>query len=241
MTKEQKNIILIISAIFVIALVFTIYCITNKDVSQINKKTDATKFKEEYEKNNGLVYEGTEIKYTNVKLDDNNVFVYKTEDEIVDILENGTGIIYFGFPMCPWCRALVPIIDEVAKEYSIDEVNYLNIMDIRDTYEVNDKKAVLKTSGSKAYYKIVNILDDYLTKYYITDEAGKEYNTKVKRLYAPTVVVVKNGEVVSFHEGTIKGHEKFTDLTNEQAKALKEELGDKFIKMIDTVCTNKGC
>ena len=46
----------------------------------------------------------------------NNVFVYREADEIIKILEGGTGIVYLGFPECPWCQAYVPMLNEVAKE-----------------------------------------------------------------------------------------------------------------------------
>jgi len=46
----------------------------------------------------------------------NNVFVYRNADEIIKILEGGTGLVYLGFPECPWCQAYVPILNEVAKK-----------------------------------------------------------------------------------------------------------------------------
>ena len=38
----------------------------------------------------------------------NNVFVYRSLDEINKILENGTGVVYLGFPECPWCKGYIP-------------------------------------------------------------------------------------------------------------------------------------
>ena len=51
-----------------------------------NKETNAEKFAREY------------------SIDNDNVFVYRTLEEINKILKNGTGIVYLGFPECPWCK-----------------------------------------------------------------------------------------------------------------------------------------
>ena len=59
--------------------------------------TDAQKFAREYK-----------------EVSENNVFVYKNIDEIIQIMEEGTGIVYLGFPECDWCQAYVKYLDEVA-------------------------------------------------------------------------------------------------------------------------------
>ena len=51
--------------------------------------------------------------YTQVQ--EYNVFTYRSEDEIIKILEHGTGIVYLGFPECPWCQAYVKYLNETAK------------------------------------------------------------------------------------------------------------------------------
>ena len=70
-----------------------------------NKDTDGKKFAEEY----GSVTE-------------DNVFVYRSIDEIINILEHGTGVVYLGFPECPWCTAYVSYLDEVAKDNDVEKV-----------------------------------------------------------------------------------------------------------------------
>ena len=68
-----------------ILIAFIIYTIVNKNFV----KTDNEKFSDEY----GITTD--------------NVFVYRTQDEILKILQHGTGIVYLGFPECPWCKAYV--------------------------------------------------------------------------------------------------------------------------------------
>ena len=50
----------------------------------------------------------------------------KREEEIFDILD-GTGIIYFGFPECPWCRNAVPVLLDAAEEVGIEKIYYIYI------------------------------------------------------------------------------------------------------------------
>lgn len=111
------------------------------------------------------------VEYTKVPMD--NVFVYKTEEEIIDILENGSGIIYLGFPECPWCQTYTVYLNEVAKDNSIEKIYYLNIKEMR-------------SNNTENYQKIVSLLDSVLE----TDENGN------KRVFVPQVVFVKKGEIV---------------------------------------------
>ena len=40
---------------------------------------------------------------------------YATVDEIIDVLDGGSGIVLLGFPECQWCNAYVPYLKDVAK------------------------------------------------------------------------------------------------------------------------------
>lgn len=242
MSKDQKYLIIIIGIIVILSGIFGVYAFTHKKDNNCKQiVTDAVKFKREYEEFNDKTYDNTEIKYFNVDLKTNNLFKYVNAKDAVKFLKKGTGVIYFGFPQCPWCRTLVPYLDSIGKETGVSEIKYLNIHDIRDSYEVEDKKAVIDQKGTDEYYEILSILDDYLTDYKITDEKGKEYKTNVKRLYAPTVVVVKEGKVVAFNEGTVKTQKKFVALTDEEKQELENKLTEMFTKVSSTLCTDQGC
>ena len=100
-----------------------------------------------------------------------NVFEYKTIDEIIKIMENGTGIVYLGFPECKWCQAYVKYLDNAAKEVGIEKIYYFNIME--------DRK-----NNTKEYQKIVAILNEFLQY----DNEGN------KRVYVPNVSFHINGD-----------------------------------------------
>ena len=118
----------------------------------------------------------------------NNVFVYRNLDEINKILENGTGVLYLGFPECPWCRGYIPYLNEVAMNEHLDKIYYFNIL--------NDRKN--NTSG---YKKTVELLNDYL-KYEIDTEnlsveEIKDYLGKNKlSFYGGNLSVFKNFNLI---------------------------------------------
>lgn len=168
------------------------------------KISDAKKFQQEYE-----------------TVDENNVFVYRTMDEIIKILEHGTGVVYLGFPECPWCKAYVTYLNEVALQNGIEEVYYHNVL--------NDRK-----ENTKEYQKVVSILNDYLQY----DEEGN------KRLYVPAVIVADHGNIIGFDDETAwdtKGYETPEEYwKHEDLAGLKKKLGNLFQQISNTTCTS-GC
>lgn len=196
-----------------------------------NKETDALKFKEEYESYNGKVNENNNKNYLEVNVDKNNPVVYKTAEEAVELLKTENAVFYFGWPTCPWCRNTIEPLLEALKEEKIDKLYYVNIHDIRDTYEVVNKKAEVSLKGTDAYYKLLDFFGDNLSKYTISVD-DKKYDTGVTRLYAPTVVVVKNGQIVGMHEGTIDAQkDPYVGLTSDQKDELKNIFKDMIKKL----------
>ena len=107
MNKKLVGGLLIALTIIVIGII-SFFVINN------NKVTDAEKFSEEY-----------------VEVTKDNVFVYRDINEIINIMEHGTGIVYLGFPECPWCQAYVVYLNDVAKEVGIEKIYYYNVLEDR--------------------------------------------------------------------------------------------------------------
>ena len=168
----KKKIIIVIGVVLVIALGVLGYLYLNKEK---NTNIDGKKFAEEY---------------TSVTKD--NVFVYRSAEEIINILEHGTGVVYLGFPECPWCTAYVPYLNEVAKANDVDKVYYYNIL--------ND------------------------------------------RIYAPSVIAVKDGEILDFDDETAwdtKGYKTPEEYwKNEDLEGLKEKLAKMFEETKTNICTS---
>ena len=238
---EKKNKIILIAIIILTICVISvcIYGIVNKkDI----KENDAVKFQSEYMELNDKVNEVNSKAYVNVTLSEENTIKYVTEAKAAKILEEGTGIIYFGFSTCPWCRSLVTTLAKVAEEKN-ETVYYLDVLNIRSTFEVEEGKLNKTREGSKGYYKILELLDDKLEEFYLVDEAGNKYDTNEKRLYAPTLVAVEKGKITGFHVGTVESQESGYDkLTEDQITELEKIVKNLINSKNKTdVCTKEKC
>ena len=156
--KDKKNLLILGLIIIIVLLVILLVKVSEKE----SDSNDAIKFAQEY----------TEV-------GEDNIYVYRTYDEIIKILENGTGIILLGFPECPWCQRYAVYLNEVANELDFDKIYYYNILE--------DRK-----NNTEEYQNIVSIISEYL-KY---DEEGN------KRIYVPSVIAINKGEIVGFDDET---------------------------------------
>lgn len=149
---------------------------------------------------------------------DNNVFVYGSVEEIIDVLENGTGVVFLSFPSCPWCQAYAPFLNEVAVDLGIDKIIYYDLYEDR-------------VNNSDEYQKIVSILNEHLE----LDTTGRP------RVYVPDVTVVKNGEIIGHDNetSTISGDVTPDEYwTEDRIAALKNKLKsfimeDKWVQTTD--------
>jgi len=240
MEKDKKILLGIIGIILLAAIVIVVLVV--KDNKKVEYREDALKFEKEYEKLNNQGNDYNDKLYLELDIAKDNIVEYATEEKIVEVLEKGNGVIYFGFPNCPWCRAMINPLLETAKENGIKKIYYLNILELRDAYKVEDKEVLRTKEGSDAYYKILDELSDCLADYSVTDAKGKEYATGVKRLYAPTVVMVKKGEVKAFHEDVVESLEDpYAGLSEEQDQELREIFNDMIAKYQGNTCTKEGC
>ena len=205
------------------------------------KKTDAYKFKVEYESLNGEKTTYGDNTYRTVKIDKNNKIIYSTAKEIVEKIEkNESFVVYFGFSKCPWCRSMIENLIEVSNEYD-QEVYYVDVLEIRDKIEVKDGNLVI-TKGDPNYDLLLDKLGDVLDDYKVTDEDGKEYDINEKRIYAPNVVAVIQGTATKKVEGVSENlTDPYMTLTSEMKKESKKQLDCIFKCLEETgVCTKKG-
>ena len=87
---------------------------------------DGAKFKNDNDK-----------EYLSMSIDADNPIVYVTIDELMEVLDD-SGIVYFGFPECPWCRNAVPVLLEAAKALNVEKIYYFNAQPYRDTLSLNE-------------------------------------------------------------------------------------------------------
>lgn len=196
------------------------------------QSNDAMKFKTEYEKINNKAVEGSDKTYLEMTIDKSNPFIYASYDEIVDIIKKDTAVIYFGFPECPWCRNAIPVLIDAAKELGIDKIYYYNALSIRDKKSLDDNgKIVVENEGTKEYKELVKLLYDFLPEYSGLNDAT------IKRLYFPTVLFVKKGQIVGLHTSTVDSQkDPYKKLSEDQYNELKNIYLDYINKAYDIVC-----
>lgn len=184
--KMKKKLIIIVSAIIIIGGGILLYFVLNNK----DNENDNVRFAKEY---------------ADSQVGEDNVFVYKNIDEIINILKYGTGVVYLGFPECPWCQAYVKYLNETAKDANIEKIYYFNILE--------DRK-----NNTEKYQEIVSILGDNLQR----DDEG---NLKV---FVPNVSFVVNGKIIGNDYETsldTKGFEKPSDYwTEEEVSELENTL-----------------
>lgn len=232
MDKDKKMLVSILLLLFVFMIFIGLIAFRDKkEESVVN--SDAISFKNEYESLNNVVRDKDGKTIKEISISANNPVDIVTEEEAVSLLESGTGILYFGFADCPWCRSMLPVLLSTLDNMNIDRLSYLNVKNIRDTLALGEKNKVeVKEEGTKGYYKILELMDGVLEPYYLTSEDGKKIDTKEKRLYAPTVVAVKEGKIVDIHVGTVESQASgYDDLTKEQ----QEELQNRFMELVRKV------
>ncbi len=110
-----------------------------------------------------------------------------TFSELQKLLEEGSGVLYFGFPSCPWCRTLLPHLFTAMEKYQLSELYYFNPKDIRDQKTLNEAgDLVIEKETSPEYAYLLEKFHDLLPEY-----EGLN-NPEEKRLYVPFLVVLKD-------------------------------------------------
>ena len=205
-----------------------------------SKKDDyASKFKEEYESYNGKQTSSGKD-YLKVEIPEENVIVYSSISEVLDIIKNKSGVIYFGFPTCPWCRNMVVPLLEAADSTSLDKIYYLNMYEERDTIKYVDGEFITEKEASEGYYDLVNALSSILDDYIVKDSDGIEHNTSKKRIYVPLVVFIKDGEIVDYHANTVDSQvDPYVKLNDEEHESLYNIYLNGIHKVLDDVCDSK--
>ena len=139
--KKDKmvGIIIVVLMILTLGVLGTYFELNKRDVKL--EKTDAVKFKEEYEEYNDKE-NNNKKKYQTIEISKKNIIEYADYKKVFDVLDNETAIIYFGTPTCPWCRTLVPILLDAANEAGIEKIYYLNNVDSWDIKKLEKKKII---------------------------------------------------------------------------------------------------
>lgn len=224
-------------------LLVSLFMVTACNHQEENKvgQSDAEKFKEEYETLNGTTREKDGKTIRAIEIPTDNPMVYADENEIIEMLEDKKSfVVYFGFSDCPWCRSAIPILIEVAKDLGLDKIYYVDVKEIRDMMAIDEEGNVItETKGTDGYYELLKKFDNVLDDYTLKDEDNNEVETEEKRIYAPNIVAVVEGNPVELTDGiSEKQTDGYMELTNE----MQEESYNKIKCTIQCVADeNKTC
>lgn len=231
MNKTLKVILIIAIPILIIGgIIYFFFGFNKSEEPSYTITNDSLKFKTEYEALNGQKTSDGKT-YLTMNLKSYNPFVYSNYEDIFKLLDSGTGIIYFGFPECPWCRNLVPVLSDAAISANVKNILYLNIRDDRDTKELTSKGKIKTTKeGTDNYNKLLKILNGFLPAYKgLNDDS-------VKRIYLPTVVFVKDGKVLGIEQSLeafslrVNGN-PYLGMNADEKTALTNIFNDYFTKL----------
>lgn len=135
-------------------------------------------------------------------VDKNNVFKYANATTVRMIASGKTGIVLFG-TQNEWVNYYANIINKVAKEIGVSEIYYYDFLKNRQ-------------DNNGTYEDIVKKLENYVT-----------YNDRGKaEIYAPSLLVVKNNEILLFDDDTafVKGKITPSIYWNINTEGAKEQL-----------------
>lgn len=245
MKISKKTMIGVGIAIVIIIIIIVAILLSNKDIKMKfmgeNILPSNIRFKEEYENlNDKTTSEGTE--YISVDISEENPIIYKSDSEILEVLNKERGIVFFGSETDNESRAIVESLLKIAKDNNIEKVYYVNIGNIRDKYVVKEGKIEQEIKGTESYYKILDFLGNKLDAYYVKDSEGKEYATNETRLEPATIVAVSDGEVKAFHEGTVISHkDNNSKLTADEEQEILNIYQNLYEPINDNLCPSTGC
>lgn len=108
----------------------------------------------------------------------NNPFIYLNSTELIELLNNGSGIIFMGNSENEWSQEYAKYLYELLKDTKVEEVYYYDVKKVK----------LLK---NRNYYNIIKALEGNLIE---TDDSDNN-------LFSPSLYIVKDGEVV-FYDNT---------------------------------------
>lgn len=107
------------------------------------------------------------------------------DNGLIAELASESSVIILGYPDSEWTQMMMPVFNEVAIDLET-EFYYYNIESARDgetdTY-------------NELYTKIIRFIRE-----------SELDELKYDQIYAPTIIVVKDGEIKNIHIGTTEGH-----------------------------------
>ena len=241
---ENKKKMLFISLILVILIVAVVFGIISYNETKTTKTepqtSEKTKLIEEFAKLNGKKdKDGNE--YTKVDLSEYMPYTPIDQTKMISLLEKQkTAIVFVGNTEDEETRVAINILTNLLREKEL-KVYYFDIKNIESKLELDENGNVITTNeGTKDYQKIVELLKDNLSNYYLTKKDGTKVDTNQKHLSTSTLIALNNSKVVGIHEG-IEDFIPFNKLTTKQEETLIKKYKKVLEPVEATLCNSKEC
>ncbi len=137
------------------------------------------------------------------------------EEAIAFFEAKQSGLLYFGYPTCPWCQEVVPILHELISQTGVP-VHYI---------QTRDEEGLRLYTDSQR-----DDITPYLKDFIRNNASGQP------TLYVPLVVAVENGQVIKGHQGTVSGHNAHEE---ELTSAQKQEVQNDLSELVNLVGQNQ--
>ncbi len=156
--------------------------------------------------------------------DDDPAFLEVSTEESLKLFVNGTGMVVYSYETCPWCNRILPVLNDVAKEFG-KQVFYVNIYS--DSFIA--KSAEQKSEIIQSLYQVLDPI--------LGTEKDEETGKEKKVMQVPEVVAVKDGKITAHHLGIVDGFTLDPDkLTEYQVTdSQKEELKNIYREMFKSI------
>ena len=183
--KNKKMIILSIFLMVIITMILVIFYVKN------NRLADGEKLF----RNQFTLYNNkkslNKVKYITVDIEEDNNVEYLNDSNVIKKMKKETGIFLFCYPQSNDCRNVVNVLSDIDIGSNIGKY-YYNAYRIRDEKYIGTDGEILTIKDAyEPYDEILTLLGDKAEEYYGLGDSN------VKRLYFPTVIFVKNGNIKS--------------------------------------------
>ena len=213
----------------IVALLLSVALMIGTGCVALADEEDGLRFQQEYEAENGQLDNSGLYVLPELQLSADEPFEYEDFEDVEELLTEGTGVLYLGFPRCPWCRSLVPVMIDAWKQSGArEEIAYFNALDLRDKRSLaEDGSIVVEQEAAPEYDRLVELLYDWLGEY-----EGLNDPT-IKRIYFPTVVFVREGQIEYVHIGTVEAQDRGESLTEEEYDGLVSLFAEHMQGLLD--------
>ncbi len=179
-----------------------------------SRENDGARFKREYEQLNGQKDEEGKV-LCDLNLPADGKIIYAQPEKICEAFENGTHVIYLGWPQCNWCRRMLPVLLETVKNYPGVYVYYYNLKSAREAFENGSDEKL-----AQIYRSIVSELEK--DDYDLTDLISY-YEDGTMKIPSSLVYFIREGEIIGVHRRTVDSHlDAFEPLDDGQKKELAQ-------------------